>query len=57
MNILTSFFRRAGRRHTYSDLSRLDDHLLRDIGLSRADLHRMMSGGRSSRAKGSGAHE
>jgi uncharacterized protein YjiS (DUF1127 family) len=44
MNAFTSLFRKAGRRKVYADLLRLDDHLLRDIGLTRSDVHTMMTG-------------
>jgi uncharacterized protein YjiS (DUF1127 family) len=37
-NILTSLLRNAGRRKIYADLMQLDDHLLRDIGLTRMDV-------------------
>ena len=43
-NIFSSLARRAGRRKIYADLLKLDDHLLRDIGLDRAEVHMMMSG-------------
>ena len=43
-NVFSSLFRRSGRRKIYADLLRLDDHLLRDIGLTRTDVHQMMSG-------------
>lgn len=42
--MLTSLFRRAERRRTVADLMQLDDHLLRDIGLSRGDVHQMARG-------------
>jgi len=38
---LSSLFRRAERKRALSDLLKLDDHLLRDIGLTRADLTQM----------------
>jgi uncharacterized protein YjiS (DUF1127 family) len=44
MNAFTSLIRKAGRRKVYADLLRLDDHLLRDIGLTRSDVHTMMTG-------------
>jgi uncharacterized protein YjiS (DUF1127 family) len=44
MNAFTSLFRRSERRKVYADLLRLDDHLLRDIGLTRTDVHTMMTG-------------
>lgn len=50
MNLFASLMQRAARRRTFNDLLRLDDHLLRDIGISRSDLHLMMNG--SQTAKG-----
>jgi len=44
MSMISSLFRRSERRKTYADLLHLDDHLLRDIGLSRGDLRQMMRG-------------
>ena len=44
MNYFTDMFRRAARRRTLSDLLKLDDHLLRDIGVSRADVSAMRQG-------------
>jgi uncharacterized protein YjiS (DUF1127 family) len=44
MSMISSLFRRSERRKTYADLLRLDDHLLRDIGLSRGDVRQMMHG-------------
>lgn len=44
MSILSTMFRRAERKRTYANLMQLDDHLLRDIGLSRGDLRQMMAG-------------
>ena len=52
MNILTSLFRRAEKRRAYSDLLQLDDHLLRDIGVDRSDLHQMMAGTRTAHPLG-----
>lgn len=43
MMMLSNLFRRSERRKTYTELMRLDDHLLRDIGLSRGDVRQMMS--------------
>lgn len=51
MNILSSLFRRAEKRRAYTDMLRLDDHLLRDIGLNRSDLHDMMAGTRTAHTK------
>jgi uncharacterized protein YjiS (DUF1127 family) len=50
MNIFASLIHRAARRRTYSDLLQLDDHLLRDIGISRSDLRSMMNGARTAHA-------
>lgn len=44
MNMLSSLLRRSERRRTYNHLMQLDDYLLRDIGLSRADVRQMMTG-------------
>ncbi len=52
-NIFSSLARRAGRRKVYADLLKLDDHLLRDIGLDRSEVHVIMSG----RGKVSRTHE
>ena len=55
MGMLSSLFQRTSRRHAYANLLNLDDHLLRDIGLSRGDVKQMMRGHAApSRAK---AHE
>jgi uncharacterized protein YjiS (DUF1127 family) len=43
-NMFSSLFRRAGRRKVYADLLQMDDHLLRDIGVTRHDVEAMMSG-------------
>ncbi len=42
-NVFSALLRSAGRRKIYADLLQLDDHLLRDIGLTRNDVHNMMS--------------
>ena len=44
MNLFSSLIRRSQRRKVYADLMRLDDHILRDIGLTRRDVHDMISG-------------
>jgi uncharacterized protein YjiS (DUF1127 family) len=44
MSIFASLFERSARRRTYANLLHLDDHLLRDIGLSRGDVRQMMAG-------------
>ncbi|HZY67202.1 MAG TPA: DUF1127 domain-containing protein [Devosia sp.] len=43
MNIFSAFKTRVEKRRAYQALRHLDDHLLRDIGLNRSDLHLMMS--------------
>ena len=55
MSYLTTLFRRAERNKALSDLLKLDDHLLRDIGLTRTDVTAMRSARRHGNA--SGAHE
>jgi uncharacterized protein YjiS (DUF1127 family) len=57
MNLFSSLFRRSEKRRAYSNLMQLDDRLLRDIGLSRSDLHEMMQGSRTSRTRRSHDHE
>ena len=57
MNIFASLIRRSERRRAYQSLIQLDDHLLRDIGLQRSDLHLMMAGTRTPHAKGTRTHE
>jgi len=44
MGMISNLLRRSERRRTYANLLRLDDHLLRDIGLSRGDVHQLMAG-------------
>ena len=39
MNLFSSLFRRSEKRRTYADLLQFDDRMLRDIGVSRSDLH------------------
>jgi uncharacterized protein YjiS (DUF1127 family) len=41
MSYLSGLFRRAERNKALSDLLKLDDHLLRDIGLTRTDVTAM----------------
>jgi uncharacterized protein YjiS (DUF1127 family) len=41
MSYITAMFRRAERNRALGDLLKLDDHLLRDIGLTRADVASM----------------
>jgi uncharacterized protein YjiS (DUF1127 family) len=57
MNFFASLARRAEKRRAFQSLIQLDDHLLRDIGLQRSDLHQMMAGTRSPHVKGTRTHE
>ena len=41
-SLLSSFFERSSKRRAYADLLKLDDHLLRDIGLTRAGIRAAM---------------
>ena len=43
-NTFSSLLRNRGRRKVYADLLRMDDHLLRDIGLTRSDVSDMIVG-------------
>lgn len=52
MNIFASLRRGAEKRRAYVDLLRLDDHLLRDLGISRTDVHQMMNGSRTAHLRG-----
>ncbi len=49
MNFFSSIVSRFARRRTYADLMSLDDHILRDIGVTRTDLALMMADGRLAR--------
>jgi uncharacterized protein YjiS (DUF1127 family) len=42
--LMTMFQRSRSRSANMGRLAELDDHLLADIGLSRADLHRIRTG-------------
>ena len=57
MNLFSSLFRRSEKRRAYSNLMQLDDRMLRDIGLSRSNLHEMMQGSRTARTRRSHDHE
>ena len=57
MSIISSLFRRSEKRRAYTDLMNLDDRMLRDIGLSRSDLHLMMAGNRTAHTKSPRSHE
>ena len=46
---LASIFQRARQRRVIDDLMKFDDHLLRDIGLTRGDLARMRAARRTPR--------
>ncbi len=57
MSLISSLFRRSEKRRASADLTQLNDRMLRDIGLSRSDLHLMMSGQRTSHTKGGRSHD
>ena len=57
MNLFSSLFRRSEKRRTYPDLLHLDDRMLRDVGLSRSDVHRMMTGPSAARSRGHRTHQ
>ena len=52
MNYFTSLFRRAERKRPLSDLLKLDDHLLRDIGLTRSGVVEMRKRNRGASLRG-----
>jgi uncharacterized protein YjiS (DUF1127 family) len=52
MSLLTTLFRRSEKHRTYTNLLAMDDRLLRDIGLTRSDVHELMAGARISHGKG-----
>ncbi len=41
--LFSTLFRGSDKRRAYNQLSQLDDHLLRDIGLNRSDLRTMIA--------------
>lgn len=41
MSYFSTLFRRSERKRALSDLLKLDDHLLRDIGLTRSEVAMM----------------
>ena len=57
MNLFSSLFRRSEKRRAYSNLMHLDDRMLRDIGLTRSDLHEMMQGSRTAHTRRNRDHE
>ncbi len=57
MSYLSTLFRRSPERRAYSDLMQLDDHLLRDIGLNRAELRALLARSRNARARRVFGHE
>ena len=44
-----------GKRRS-TDMLHLDDHLLRDIGVSRSDLHQLMQGARTANRRDNREH-
>ncbi|HEY0920196.1 DUF1127 domain-containing protein [Devosia sp.] len=57
MPYLSTLFRRSPERRAYSDLMQLDDRLLRDIGLDRAELRALLAKSRDARARRIFGHE
>ncbi len=57
ISLFSALFRRSEKRRTYTDMLQMDDRMLRDIGISRSDLHRMMAGSRTAHSKGTRSHE
>ena len=47
-----ALFKRAERRRVFTDLMKFDDHLLRDIGLTRGDLAMMRANRHPSPSRG-----
>ena len=56
MSLLTTLFRRSEKHRAYTNLLAMDDRLLRDIGLTRSDVHELMNGARISHSKGRRAY-
>jgi uncharacterized protein YjiS (DUF1127 family) len=56
MNIISALLRRSARRRAYTELLRLDDHLLRDMGLRRVDLRSALITGDVATVAASRAH-
>lgn len=54
---LATLFRRTSERNALYDLQRLDDHLLRDIGLTRTDVQKLMAGQRTAHGRRVFGHE
>jgi uncharacterized protein YjiS (DUF1127 family) len=52
MSYLKTLFRRAERHRVLTDLMNADDHLLRDIGLTRSDLAEMRANRRPTPSRG-----
>ena len=57
ISLFSSLFRRSEKHRAYADMLQMDDRMLRDIGVSRSDLHRMMAGARTAHSRGALAHE
>jgi uncharacterized protein YjiS (DUF1127 family) len=49
LDLVSAVKRHAEKRRAYANLMQLDDHLLRDIGLSRSELRSAVAGRKHSR--------
>ena len=57
ISLFSSLFRRSEKRRAYTDMLQMDDRMLRDIGVSRSDLHKMMTDSRTAHTTGIRSHE
>ncbi len=51
MNVFTTLMERAKERRGHYEMLKLDDHLLYDIGMTRADVVALMAGKRTAHNK------
>ena len=57
ISLFSSLFRHSEKRRAYTDMLQMDDRMLRDIGVSRSDLRKMMDGTRTAHSKANRSHE
>ncbi len=55
MNLISTLLQRSRQRRMYTSLLQLDDHLLKDIGLNRADLRAQIIASQSASLVGNNA--